>query len=147
MARIPPPFTHPVWPWQIYQKRLPLHISPLQHFCPYSGFQPSSDWIHPFWHIQSAKAAVGRLAVWLPPQSMLAEDSFTFKNYTYTHICTDICVQTSMTAHILIGTVCMTVTFDQWFGFVMIAVVCPLVIWLMYFIHSSQISTNNEKNN
>lgn len=46
------------------QKRLPLHISPLQHFCPNSGFQLSSDWIYPLWHIQSAKAAVGRLADW-----------------------------------------------------------------------------------
>ena len=44
------------------RKHLPSQSSTLQHFLPLLWLP--SDWIHPLWHIQSAKAAVGRLADW-----------------------------------------------------------------------------------
>lgn len=119
------------------QKRLPLHISPLQHFCPNSGFQLSSDWIYPLWHIQSAKAAVGRLADWwcdYHHQACWLRAVLFFpkkkKTHAYamtqTYVCTEAWLHTG------------TVWYDRhvWPTFVMITVVCPAVICRMCFIHS-----------
>lgn len=54
---------------------------------------------------QGCCGQIGRLLLWLPPPSMLTEDSFPL-NMTHAVTLAHKCVQIGMTAHICKGTVC-----------------------------------------
>ena len=100
-----------------------------------------SDWIHPLWHIQSAQAAVGRLADWqcdyLHGACSLRTILFIKKKKTnrYKLAHRHACRQAWLHTHTQV-VYDMTGTFDQQSGLSMVSVVGPLFICLVCFIHS-----------
>lgn len=136
MPRIPPPFAQPTRHWQIYRSvyrytslSTALFAPTLAFSCLLIGFIPPLTYSIS----QGCCGQIGRLVVWLPPLSMLAEVGFYLTNDQQVHADTEEHDGTH-THWSLYG---VMVAFDQRTGLVMVSLwSAPLVICLMCFICS-----------